>query len=141
MRRRAQSARAVLKAHPWALALLETRSSPGPATLQHHDAVLGTLRAGGLSLARTATAAAVLDAYVYGFVLQEVSMPFDPSGATDQVAEVADSVMAGFAEGEYPHLVEFATEHVSTPGYSFAAQFDIGLDLILQALADSAGRD
>ncbi|MDO5711621.1 MAG: TetR/AcrR family transcriptional regulator C-terminal domain-containing protein [Micrococcales bacterium] len=47
MRRRAHSARAVLHGHPWALALLETRTSPGPATLKHHDAVLGALRGAG----------------------------------------------------------------------------------------------
>lgn len=136
MRRHAQSARTVLKEHPWALSLLESRTSPGPATLTHHDAVLGTLRAGGLSLAQTARAYAVLDAYVYGFVLQEVAMPFDSAGEPDQVADVADAVMEGLGEDDYPHLVEFATGHLATPGYSFAAQFDVGLDLILQGLAE-----
>jgi len=32
----------VLRLHPWAIPLLESRTSPGPATLGHHDAVLGT---------------------------------------------------------------------------------------------------
>ena len=47
MRRRANSARSVLRRHPWAIALLQARTSPGPATLRHHDAFLGTLRAAG----------------------------------------------------------------------------------------------
>ena len=48
MRERALSARKALARHPWAIALMSTRTSPGPATLRHHDAVIGCLRSGGL---------------------------------------------------------------------------------------------
>jgi hypothetical protein len=48
---------------------------------------------------------------------------------------VADSIMQGFTVDDYPHLVEFATQHVLQPGYNFGAQFDFGLDLILDGLA------
>ncbi len=48
---------------------------PGPWTYGHHDAVLGCLRRGGLSLEVTALAYALLDSYVYGFALQEVNLP------------------------------------------------------------------
>src|SRR5947208_9242774 len=41
MRRRALDVRRVLGRHRWAIGLMESRSSPGPATLRHHDAVLG----------------------------------------------------------------------------------------------------
>lgn len=75
VRRRALSARTVLARHPWALTLVESRANPGPATLRHHDAMLGVLRAGGFSLEMTAYAYAIMDAYVYGFVLQQVSLP------------------------------------------------------------------
>ncbi|MET7969822.1 TetR/AcrR family transcriptional regulator [Micromonospora sp. NPDC005305] len=132
VRRRCLSARTVLARHPWALALVETRTSPGPATLRHHDAMLGVLRAGGFSLQMTAHAYAIVDAYVYGFVLQEASLPFDNG---DSANAVADSIMEGFAAGDYPHLVEFATQHVQQPGYHFGGQFEFGLDLILDALA------
>ncbi len=44
MRRRAASAREAMRRHPWAIGLVETRTSPGHATLKHHDAVIGTLR-------------------------------------------------------------------------------------------------
>ncbi len=44
MRQRAVSARQVLIRHRWAIGLMESRSSPGPATLRHHDAVIGRLR-------------------------------------------------------------------------------------------------
>src|SRR5882724_7560396 len=36
LRRRAQSARAALRRHPWAVGLMESRTAPGPATLRHH---------------------------------------------------------------------------------------------------------
>lgn len=136
VRRRSLSARAVLARHPWALALVETRTSPGPATLRHHDAMLGVLRAGGFSLPMTAHAYAIVDAYVYGFVLQEASLPFDGG---DSAHEVADEIMVSFAAGEYPHMVEFATQHVQQPGYDFGGQFEFGLDLILDALARLVG--
>lgn len=73
--RRAVSAREVLRKHPWAIGLLETRTTPGPATLRHHDAVLGTLLHGGFSLAMTAHAYALIDSYTYGFALQEAALP------------------------------------------------------------------
>lgn len=45
---RAESARTVLRAHPWALGMLESRHVPGPALLRHHDRVLGCLMTEGL---------------------------------------------------------------------------------------------
>ena len=52
MRQRAISAREALLRHPWATGLMESRSTPGPATLRHHDAVLGILRTAGFSVER-----------------------------------------------------------------------------------------
>jgi hypothetical protein len=43
-------------------------------------------------------------------------------------------MMAQFASGEYPHLVELATEFVLQPGYDFGNEFDFGLELILDGL-------
>jgi AcrR family transcriptional regulator len=64
MRRRAVSARRALRRHPWAIGLMESRANPGPATLRHHDATLGTLRTAGFSVAMTAHAYALLDSYI-----------------------------------------------------------------------------
>jgi Tetracyclin repressor-like, C-terminal domain len=80
----------------------------------------------------TAYAYVIIDAYVYGFALQEASLPFE---GTESAGQVAESIMQRFAAGDYPHLVEFATQHVLQPGYNFGAQFDFGLDLILDGLA------
>jgi AcrR family transcriptional regulator len=131
MRRRAESARQALKRHPWAIGLMESRTAPGHATLRHHDAVIGALRAGGFSVEMTAHAYALLDSYVYGFALQEASLPFK---GPETVGEVAEPMMRQFPAGEYPHLVEMATEFVLQPGYDFGDEFEFGLNLILDAL-------
>ena len=134
LRRRAHSARRVLRIHPWAIPLLESRTSPGPATLGHHDAVLGTLLAAGFSAEMTAHAYALLDAFVYGFAVQEASLPFEGPGGVSEVAEPIVELMSG---GEYPHLVEMATTYYVQPGYDFGNEFEFGLTLILDALARS----
>lgn len=132
MRRRAASARQVLGRHRWAIGLLESRTSPGPATLRHHDTVIGTLRAAGFSLEMTAHAYALIDSYTYGFALQEAALPFE---GPDTVAPVAESIMEQFASGEYPNMVEMATGYYFKTSYDFADEFDFGLDLILDGLA------
>ena len=135
MRRRAISARQVLRRHPWAIGLMESRTSPGPATLRHHDAVLGCLRRAGFSVELTAHAYALLDSYIYGFALQEASLPF---GSGEEAAQVAHQISAQFASGQYPYLTEMAVEHVLRPGYDYGDEFLVGLDLILDGLAVAA---
>ncbi|MFJ8162251.1 TetR/AcrR family transcriptional regulator C-terminal domain-containing protein [Streptomyces sp. NPDC096136] len=136
MRRRAIDMRLALARHPWAIGLMESRSTPGPATLRHHDAVLGCLRRGGFSLAMTAHAVSVLDSYIYGFALQEKGLPF---GSPEETADLADAIMSGFGDGEYPYLAEIATAHVMRPGYCFGDEFAYGLDLILDGLRQAGG--
>ncbi|WP_433543904.1 TetR/AcrR family transcriptional regulator (plasmid) [Streptomyces sp. CA-294286] len=131
MRHRAESARAALRRHPWAVGLMDSRTRPGPATLRHHDAVLGALRAGGFSVTMTAHAVSLIDSYLYGFVLQESSLPFSD---TEELAEVADAILRDLPADTHPHLAELATEHALKPGYAYADEFDYGLTLILDAL-------
>jgi AcrR family transcriptional regulator len=135
IRRRAISARRVLAHHRWAIGLLESRKSPGPANLRHHDAMIGILRGAGFSVEMTAHAYALLDSYVYGFALQEAALPFDGS---DSVADVAEPIMQNFSADEYPHLVELATEYILRPGYDFGDEFEFGLALVLDALTRHA---
>lgn len=134
MRRRCSSARVVLARHPWAAAYMESRTSPGPATLSHHNAVLGCLRR-GMSIEMTAHAYATLDAYVYGFALQEATLP---STGGEDMADLATQILEGSPLDAYPHLAEFTTKHVLQPGYDFSQEFDFGLDLILDGLERAA---
>jgi AcrR family transcriptional regulator len=131
MRGRAVSARRVLSTHRWAIGLMESRTSPGPATLRHHDAVIGCLRGAGFSVAMAAHAFSLLDSYIYGFALQEATLPFD---TVEQTAEVAEMILSSLQPDEYPHLTELAVEHVLQPGYSYGNEFEFGLDLILDGL-------
>jgi AcrR family transcriptional regulator len=138
MRRRAISARQVLRRHPWAIGLMESRTSPGPSTLRHHDAVLGCLRGAGFSIELTAHAYSLLDSYIYGFALQEATLPF---GNAEEAVQVAQDIFGEFSAGQYPHLTELTMQHVLRPGYDYGDEFEIGLDLILDALQAAADRE
>ena len=131
MRQRAISVRAALVRHPWAIGLMESRRRPGPATLRHHDAVIGRLRASGFSIGMAAHAYSVMDAYIYGFAMNQASMPTDPGLAT---SELAAQMVEQFPADEYPHLAEFTFQHVMRPGYDYGDEFEFGLDLILDGL-------
>jgi AcrR family transcriptional regulator len=131
MRERALSVRRVLGRHRWAVGLMESRSLPGPATLAHHDAVIGVLRAGGFTVAQTAHAFSLLDSYIYGFALQEKALPFD---TPEETAEVAREIFAGFPQDAYPHFTELTMQHVLQPGYDYGEEFEFGLDVLLDGL-------
>ena len=131
MQRRAHSARAALGRHPWAIRLMESRTSPGPATLGHHDAVLGCLRHAGFSIALSGHAFSVLDSYTYGFVHTEQNLPFQ---SPEETKTVAAEMMKQFPVDQYPHLVEFAVQRVFAPGYAYGNEFSVGLELILDGL-------
>ena len=64
----------VLAGHSWAIGLLETRGSMGPATMRYLDAILGNLRSSGFSVDDAVHAFWLLDSYVYGHVIQETSL-------------------------------------------------------------------
>src|SRR5207237_59997 len=130
MRQRAISAREALGRHRWAIGLMESRRSPGPATLRHHDAVLGCLREAGFSIGLSAHAYSLLDSYIYGFALQEASLPF---GNEEETAQVAEEIVGTMPDGEYPYLAEMAVAHVLQPGYEYGHEFETGLELILDA--------
>lgn len=131
MRRRAIAMRDALVRHRWAIGLMESRRNPGPASLRHHDAVIGRLRAAGFSMVMTAHAYALLDAYIYGFALTKLNLPFETG---EEVAAVAMEMLAPFAANEYPNLVEFITDHAMQPGFDHGSEFEYGLDLLLDGL-------
>ena len=133
LRNRAESTRTVLTRHPWAISLVDSRTTPGSATLRHHDTAIGSLRAAGFSIAMTAHAMSLIDSYVHGFVLQEVSLPLDDSGdigaATERIL-AQQQMMAN----DFPHLAEMAVGHILQPGYAYGNEFAFGLRIILDGL-------
>jgi AcrR family transcriptional regulator len=131
LRQRSVSFREALRRHPWAVERKGSGTNPGPATLRHHDQVLGTLLNGGFSLELTAHAISALDSYIYGFALQEKTLPFTTEHET---AVMAESMLAQLGTTEYPYLVNFTATHVLRPGYSYGDEFIFGLDMVLDGL-------
>lgn len=131
MRRRSISMRDVLATHPWATVMMQSRVNPGPALLRHHDSVIGTLRESGFSVEMAAHAFSAMDAYIYGFAMQEETLPFD---TPEEVAAIAQSFLEQFPVDEYPHLAELTIEHILQPGYDYGDEFEFGLDLVLDGL-------
>ena len=131
LRRRAVSARRVLASHPWAIGLMESRTSPGPANLRHREAVTACLRKAGFSILMATHANWLLDSYVYGFALQEASLPFDTA---DELADMTEDVfLPQLPADQFPYLNESAAA-LAAAGYDPAQEFIFGLDLVLAAL-------
>jgi AcrR family transcriptional regulator len=130
LRKRGISAREALRRHPWAVGLMETRMTPGPASAEHHNAMLGCLREAGFPFRDAVHAYNVLDAYTYGFALQEKTIPFE---TPEQSAEMA-KVTVGERGSEYPYLAEVVVEFATSGGYDYTEEFEFGLVLILDAL-------
>jgi hypothetical protein len=121
----------MLSRHPWATGLTDSGTNPGPSTLRHHDRVIGTFRNAGFSVAMAAHAFSALDSYIYGFAMQEKSLPFTTE---EETAAMAHLMLAQLPATEYPYLAELTAEHVLKPGYNYGDEFSLGLDLILDGL-------
>jgi len=139
MRRRAESTRAVLARHPWAIPIIDSRTTPGAATLRYLDDVIAFLRGAGFSMALAGHALSLLDSYVRGFAMQEASLPLDPGGSVEAATESIleqDHMMSD----AYPDLAEMASVLILQPGYAYGNEFAFGLGLILDGLESAPGR-
>jgi AcrR family transcriptional regulator len=130
LRKRGMSVREGLLRHQWAVGLMETRMSPGPASAEHHNATLGCLREAGFPFRDAVHAYTLLDAYTYGFALQEKTIPFE---TPEQSAEMAKATV-GERGPEYPYLAEVVVEFATSGGYDYTEEFEFGLDFILDGL-------
>jgi AcrR family transcriptional regulator len=130
MRQRATSAREVFSGHAWASALIDSRPSSGPARLHYFDWVIGTLRRAGFSLEIASRAFSIVDSYIYGFGRQQIN--FEADGSLD-AEEMAEAFLSAIPADEYPYLREM-TEYAMTAGYDDTADFEFGLNLIIDGL-------
>ena len=131
MRGRAHSVRAALLRHRWAVGLMESRENPGPPNRRHHNATMGCLREAGLSLRDAVHVLSALDSYVYGFALQQKTLPFD---TPQESREVVERVGRRIDPDAYPYLIEVTTA-LAKSGFSYDEEFEIGLDALLAGLA------
>ena len=131
MHGRAHSHRAAMRRHSWAIGHMEGRMQPGPESLRVHDATLGILREAGFPFRAAVHANSVLDAYVYGFCLQERDLPARADGATAEVMREQARHVPEMTD--YPYLVEAMGEFTEA-GYDYDAEFDFGLELVLDGI-------
>jgi AcrR family transcriptional regulator len=131
MRRRELAVRDVLGRHRWALRLIGSRTSPGPATLAHYDAVFGALRRAGFSVESAGDAYGMLNSYTIGFSVQEALVPFE-TGV--EAAEMARDLLDRVPPEEYPYFTELITERLTQGNADPSARFEVGLDAILDAI-------
>ncbi|HKW70430.1 MAG TPA: TetR/AcrR family transcriptional regulator [Candidatus Dormibacteraeota bacterium] len=130
MRDRAISAREALRRHPWATSLMQSRTRPGPATLRHHNWVIGKLRQAGFDIEMAAHAFSAIDGYVYGFALQQANMPIQ---TPEQVVELGANILRQHRAAELPYLAEMI-DYATKPGYDYGKEFEFGLDVVLDGL-------
>ncbi|CAN5637713.1 TetR/AcrR family transcriptional regulator C-terminal domain-containing protein [soil metagenome] len=130
MRQSAISAHEVLVGHPWAPGLLVTRMEVvGPARWRQMDAMLGCLRQAGFSIEMTHHAFHVLDTYILGFTVQEVSFPCEDH----DLGALASLYLRKLPADAYPHLAEHVTYHIESNVFD-EGDFEFGLDLVLDGL-------
>ena len=136
LRRAILDARAILLRHPWAPAVIETRSQPGPAMLRQYDTVMGILREGGFSLELTHHAIHLMGSRLLGFVqdLNDDSPDLPP----DAIAGLADQLRP-----THPHVAEMAlgvSHEGGLGGCDTDFEFIFALDFILDGLERLRGR-
>lgn len=133
MRERTISLRGALRRHRWAIGRMESSARPGLENLRQHNAMMGCLRESGFSFRTTVHVTSALDAYVYGFALQEHALPFDTPAGSGEVAAAHLDEAPPEAAAAFPYLVEVVTE-LGAAGYDAGEEFVIGLDLLLDAV-------
>ena len=130
MRQRAIETRAALSRHRWANGLMESRTHPGPANSRYHNAFMGCLREAGFPFRQAVHAYNAVQSYTYGFCLQEMHLGFE---TPEESVELAAETLGDHAD-EYPYIAEVAAEFAKSGGYDYDEEFEVALDLILDAI-------
>ena len=126
------AARDAMLRHPWAAAVLESRETPGPATMRHMEVVLGILRRGGFSIDLAHHGLHVLGSRVFGFsqdLFDDKSEPIPDTQALQAISR--DMAVA------YPNIAELALavrHEGGLGGCDDDVEFRFGIDLILDGL-------
>jgi len=129
IRARCVRMRDVFRRHRWAVYLVDSRREPGMATLSHHDATISCLYAAGFDDAGVSHTVAFIDAFVLGFAVQEASLP---ATSGEEMDELVESIAV--PADVFPGLARFTNGYVMGGEYDFGAQFDEGLDLVLDGI-------
>ena len=101
----------------------------GDMRLAHGDWLLRTLREAGFSPGVRFHALHLLDAYVFGFAVQQISFTV----ADEELEGIADRFLRSLDTDVYPDFVEHVQQHME-PREEGEGGFELGLDLILDGL-------
>ncbi|MBS1151617.1 MAG: tetR, partial [Myxococcaceae bacterium] len=129
MRQRARSAHGVLTRHPWATMLFVSRLNIGPNMLRYVDASIGCLREAGFSYPLADHAWTALDAFIYGFTIQNRNFPLEPA----EYAAAARQFLPLIPAEQFPYLNGLSQE-VIAGRHDGLHQLEFGLELILEGL-------
>jgi AcrR family transcriptional regulator len=130
LRARIRSARAVMGAHSWAQAAIETRSTASPTVLAYMDSLMAIMFDGGLSADLVHHAMHALSTRMWGITRDVVPTPVVPDDP-----DLRARAMSEFAAA-YPAIVRMAT----TAPHAGAtcdedADFTFALDLLIDGFA------
>jgi AcrR family transcriptional regulator len=129
IRRNAISTRDAYVRHPWACSLSMSLRRSSDMRLEHGNWLLKTLREAGFSPDVRYHALHFLDAYVFGYAVQQISF----SSIDEDVEELAERFVRSIDVDRYPDFVEHVQQHLE-PRDEQEGGFELGLDLILDGL-------
>jgi AcrR family transcriptional regulator len=138
LRRRILSARHVMRRHPWASRVIESRTAATPAVLAYMDSTIGILRAGGFSIDLTHHAMHAMGSRVLGFSQELFEESADPA-PDPEVVRAAGVLFPNIAELVLAIYHDPAS--VVGPGCDDQAEFEFALDLMLDGLERQLDRD
>ena len=133
LRGRILSARTVMLRHPWAPAVIETRTNMPPSLVRYFDSILGILIESGFSYDIGHHAMHALGSRALGFT-QELFAPDDPAQDDESMAMLEELAP------QLPYLVQMMAEVAhddpdTTLGWcDDQREFEFGLDLLLDGL-------
>jgi AcrR family transcriptional regulator len=130
IRRQARASHEVLLRHPWAAMMIMSRMNVGAARFRFVDRMIGCFVHAGFTLPEADHATNLVDSFVYGYTLQEITFPL----AEGTYREVAAAYLDQIPEDRYPFLHRMAGA-VIDGSYSGVHDFAFGLELILSGLA------
>lgn len=135
LRGRALSGREVLKHHPWAPAVFESRKNATPTMMAYMDTIIAIFREGGFSLDLTHHAFHALGSRMLGFT-QEL---FDDSEGQDTSPEAMALLIQQLSQS-YPNMAAMVQEishdedSIVGQGCDDQFEFEFALDLLLDGL-------
>jgi AcrR family transcriptional regulator len=125
---------AAIERHPWVAGLLTKPPGLRPARLEFAESLLARLEEAGFSEDVRFHAYHVLDAWIIGYSLWLAGHSLTPAERQAVNRRLADDGPLD----DYPRLLEHHDQHAIEGGHRDVSAFEVGLDLILEGLKESA---